>query len=511
VTTVKSTRNVKCTRIVITTRKLKGGCIFNHHSQKSKRTTSTRNYDHSKNPSRCSPFLYNLDYDCDDDNLLVENMKRQSQRAESNNDSFNQGSVTGTTPPTTTTELHQRHLLDVGYSNLQRQDRAEKNRFELLSSRLWPLIDGRISPVKIQEKCTSIVDSVSHVPCGESTSVSFSLGLYQSFRTWVLRKGASQLLGVQSYDRVLSGKEATSETIASSLEPLMSPEPLPLGAAALESEDPEHAYSHGGDLSLSSDSHLRVSIPQGDFSLASSLSIASRAAYLASEDKESSVASDSQAALEGDANNAIRAAALSLLLTTSSWKDTESFHERDSHRSDASSSVSSDYSTLDGWCPSPLVEDGDDSSSQEIYSDGDDDYSVSSYASSCTETTLTPSTISTEGARSLEVRWCRVEHTVIHPLMATLFNTLAVPNMECVTFHPLQCLVLNAVDGRIAVRLQTTLALHQKSYLMDCVLPPRLVVLGQGIDWCSDDDFEDWLYVSERFSYSHHHEYISEY
>jgi len=159
-----------------------------------------------------------------------------------------------------------------------------------------------------------------------------------------------------------------------------------------------------------------------------------------------------------------------------------------------------------------LAEDADESSSQEFNSDDDDgDYSASSYASSCTETTLTPSTISVEGARALEIRWCQVEHAVIHPLMATLFTTLAVPHMECAAFRSLQRLVLNDVDGRIAVRLQSTLALHQKSYLMDCVLPPKLVVLGQGIEWCSDDDFEDWWDVMERLSNAYHHEYSYSY
>lgn len=433
-------------------------------------------------------------------------MKYLSQWPDSNNDLIDQGSPTGPTGTATLehdilpTESQQRHLQDDDFNDLERQGREGSDRSEDPSSRLWTSMNGRLNPVTIVEKC--------QVPFGESVPVSPSFGLYQSLRTWLSRKEASQLCDVQSFDGALWEKATKLESKVSMLEPSMTPVHIPLQTAARESKDSEHAFSPSEDLSSSSDSHLRRTLPQGDLSSTSSLSILSQAAYPLSEDRESSRA---HAGLEGDGNDTIRAAILSIVSDTSSWKDTSSSDEHDSHRSDASRSDSSDSSALDG-CPFPLAEDADESSAQEFNSDDDDgDYSASSYASSCTETTLTPSTISVEGARALEIRWCQVEHAVIHPLMATLFTTLAVPHMECATFRSLQRLALNEVDGRIAVRLQSTLALHQKSYLMDCVLPPKLVVLGQGLEWCSDDDFEDWWDVKERFSNSYHHEYSYSY
>ena len=426
-------------------------------------------------------------------------MKHQSQPSDGCNDLFDQCSATGPTIPDAlergivpTERQRQRHLQDGDNNGLQRRGREEKDSVDYPSSRRWTWMDGRIIPETIEENC--------HGPVDEPTRVSLSFGLYQSLRTWLSRGDTLQLFGVQSFDRVLPGKEtSTLERKGSTLEPSMPPEDLTFRTGKRESVDSEHAFSHNDDQPLSPDSHVQVTMPQGDLS------------YPLSEDRESSRASGSHAALEGDSNDTMRATSLSIVSSISSWKDTDSSDEHNSLRVDASCAGNSDSSSIDG-CPLPSAEDEDDSSSQEFNSDDDGDYSASSYASSCTETTLTPSTISAEGARSLEVRWCQVDHAVIHPLMATLFSTLAVPNMESVTVRPLQCLVLNEFDGRIAVRLQCTLALHQKSYLMDCVLPPQLVVLGQGINWCSDDDFEDWWDASERFSYSyHHHDYIYSY
>jgi hypothetical protein len=139
-------------------------------------------------------------------------------------------------------------------------------------------------------------------------------------------------------------------------------------------------------------------------------------------------------------------------------------------------------------------------SESSVESDSESDYSASSYSSSCTETTLTPSIMSSKGAKSLEIRWCQIDHVIAHPLMAALLTTAAMQKNN--SYHSLsrRFLRLTVVDGRTVVRLQNTLALSQKSYLMDFALPARVFVLGLDVDWRSEDDCEEWWDVLENSS-----------
>ena len=428
-------------------------------------------------------------------------MKRQSQAPDGGNNSFAKG------PPTIaaameyiapSTDHKRQHFRNDNHDDdlqlqLQRQQvRGGKDRFESHFSRFLTSMDSRLSPVSIEEKCASKIDFVRRIPQSESSSMPWTSGLHQSLqpvRPWPLREETSKF---QACDRESFGNSSESDMRGLLLEPFIS-RPLHLRVQDGEPES-ETAHSHIGDQSHSSNSHQRVDLSQGDSPFASSSSAMPPLSCSLSTVRDSPSRAPGSSKGDADASSRVATFPMAPSAGASPHKDIESSDENEADNTEVSCSDRGDSCSLVSWLPSPFEE--DDASSSEESDSSYDGYSASSYASSCTETTLTPSTISADGALSLEVRWCQVEYAVIHPLMATLFSTIAVPNMEGLSFRPLRCLVSNAISGRITVRLQSTLALRQKSYLMDFVLPPRVVVLGQGIVSCSDDDFEEWWDVS---------------
>ena len=207
-----------------------------------------------------------------------------------------------------------------------------------------------------------------------------------------------------------------------------------------------------------------------------------------SEVSESESYCDESSIASGDDSSLPSSSVSSFLLSrVTSLEQSVSSVEANSHAS---------FSDSNSSCWTSSAADSDSS----VESDSESDYSASSYSSSCTETTLTPSTMSSKGAKSLEIRWCQIDHVIAHPLMAALLTSAAMQKND--SYHSLsrQCLRLTAVDGRTVVRLQNTLALSQKSYLMDFALPPRVFVLGLDIDWRSEDDCEEWWDVLENTS-----------